>query len=408
MFKYVFKETMKKQWRNKKLRLLFVLTFFLIVVYLLLVLPGTSTSQILDSDLIESRLDYNYGVKENEIANNSVQFTEFTGSNTFEDSKVNFENLSQLHYAIQDGDLNRVQELRMIPMETLAPEEVNWNPLFTPRESNNFALTTYYDRTYATEMLNTDDISVHMLENKTSIQQLHRFMERYLPLAFLIITVFIASEVLVDDRKHRTIKSGKPIGWRMYILYKSIAVFVITSLYAIGTLGFFTLLNGLLFGFGPINLAISDYALVDQERLSVFRGDMIFFETQNAWIFVLLCLLFIIIMMFIVIRISMLLSLLFRNDMIVLVLGIMIVSVTSIYLSDGSVGFLGIEPWYLPQNYIEIGRALLGEPNFVAFTDQFTYVNGLIAMGAAWIIVEILLFVTAFFMNRQRFERQVR
>ena len=212
------------------------------------------------------------------------------------------------------------------------------------------------------------------------------------------------------DRKHPTIKAGKPIDWRMYIFYQSVAVFVICGLYMIGTMVIYTAVNGLLFGFGPLGIEITSYAMTPQENtlINTYRGDMSFFGYQNAWIYVGLSMVFILVMMYVLIRVSMLFSLIFRQDMIVLVLSILLVTVSSIYLADSSAGIFGIDPWYLPHNYIEIGRVLMGEMNYIAFTDQFTFVNGLIAMAFTLLVVEVLLFVTSFIMNRQRFERQVR
>lgn len=410
MFRYVFNETVKKTWRNKKLRLLLVLTVLMILVYCTLILPRTSTPAILDATATEAMVENHYGTKENQLASGTVQFTQFTGQDTFQVSKREFEELSQLHYAIQDGDLNRIIQLQRIPINGVGSGAGEVDSIFPLRETNQFALATYYSRAHGFEDLNTDNLTVHMLEEKTAIQQLYRFVERYLPLFFLLVTVFIASEVLVSDRKHPTIKAGKPIDWRMYILYQSIAVFVISGLYMIGTMVFYTAVNGLLFGFGPVNTEITHYQLVenDDSRINVFRGDASFFEAQNAWIYVGLAIIFIAIMMFIIIRISMLFSLIFRQDIIVLVLGILLVTLTSIYLADGSEGMFGIDPWYLPQNYIEIGRVLMGEQNFIAFTDQFTFTNGLITMGITLLVIEVLLLIASFIMNRQRFERQVR
>lgn len=410
MFRYVFNETVKKTWRNKKLRLLLVLTILMILVYCTLILPRTSTHLVLDTSATAALVDNSYGTKENQLATGTVQFTQYTGQDTFAMAKREFEEVSQLHYAIQDGDLQRIIDLQRIPINGVGSEGGDVESIFPIRETNQFALATYYSRAHGFEELNTDNFSTHMLEEKTAIQQLYRFVERYLPIFFLIVTVFIASEVLVSDRKHRTIKAGKPIDWRMYILYQSIAVFFISGLYMLGTMIFYTLVNGLLFGFGPLNTEITRYELVEHEnsRINVFRGDISFFGSQNAWVYVLLSILFIAIMMFIIIRISMLFSLIFRQDVIVLVLGILLVTITSIYLADGSEGMFGIEPWFLPQNYIEIGRVLMGEQNYIAFTDQFTFTNGLITMGITLLVVEVLLLIASFIMNRQRFERQVR
>lgn len=410
MFRYVFTETMKRTWRNRKLRLLFVLTVLLILVYCTLVLPRTSTSDIFDATATEAQVENHYGTKENQLSSGTVQFTQFTSSNTYSQAKKDFEELSQLHYAIQDGDLARIMQLTDLGIRGVVSDEGDVPSLFPARESSDFALQGYYYASSSTEDLNTNQVSTHMLEDKTAIQQLYRFVERYLPFAFLLITAFIASEVLVSDRKHPTIKAGKPIDWRMYIFYQSVAVFVICGLYMIGTMVIYTAVNGLLFGFGPLRIEITSYAMTPQENtlINTYRGDMSFFGYQNAWLYVGLSMVFILVMMYVLIRVSMLFSLIFRQDMIVLVLSILLVTVSSIYLADSSAGIFGIDPWYLPHNYIEIGRVLMGEMNYIAFTDQFTFMNGLIAMGFTLLVVEVLLFVTSFIMNRQRFERQVR
>lgn len=253
-----------------------------------------------------------------------------------------------------------------------------------------------------------DNISMHTVQEKTSIQQLYLLFKGYGPLIIFLITIFIASEILVVDRKHKTLKAGPPIAWWNYILYQSISTYIIIVLFAAGVVTLFFLVTGLLYGTGPANLLVNNYIYQSEGGLSSFRGDPSHFETQYAWMFVLKAVGLVLLIMYLLIRLNALFSLIFRNEILVMVIGFAIVLVTIIYGTDGSGEIFGLPGYFFPQNYFEVGSVVSGERNYFGTTHMYNFGVGSLVILGTLVIVEILLYITSIWMNRQKFEREVR
>lgn len=404
MFKIVFLETFKKIYRNKKNRLIFLLACLGIILYAFLYLPNLNNPMTINVDELALETESAYGMKEDRLATGDIAVNSFTGVDTYSLAKYDYENNFLFYDALKKGDTARLFELK----------SVNFLPTFTFD-----ALNDYLERKHDGQFLEMDfekaviqdnllalgDIenpTTHDFNGKTGTQQLHSFFLNYGPLIILFMTIFVASELLIDDRKHYTLKAGQPLGWRKYIFYQSIAAFIII-LTGIGILlSFFFLLVSLLYGFGDLSLAITQYAYVDGYR----AGPENLF-TSPIGIFIGQSLILTIILIYLFIRLNAVLSLIFRHDIIVMIAGFAIVAFNRLYNGGGEETFLGLDTHIFPQNYFEFGNILGGRQNFLTLSKDFTFNNGVIVLIVTIIIIEIILALVAIWMTRQKFVRQV-
>lgn len=404
MFRIVFFETFKKIYRNKKNRLIFLLAFLGIILYSFLYLPNVNNPLTIDMDELALETESAYGMKESRLDSGDIAVNSFTGIDTYSMAKYDYENNFMFYDALEKGDVSRLFEVK----------STNYVPLFTMDALNDYLerkhdgqfLEMDFERAMINSSLSTlseiDNPTTHEFNGKTGIQQLYSFFLTYGPLIILFITVFVASEVLVDDRKHHTLKAGQPLGWRKYIFYQSVSMFMIIMSGIAVLLTVFFLLISLLYGFGDLSLLNTHYAYNDGYRAAEEN-----FFTAPVTEFIVQSLILTAILLYLFIRLNAVLSLIFRHDVIVMIAGFAIIAFNRLYSGGGEDKFLGIGAHLFPQNYFEFGNILSGRQNFLTLSNNFTFDNGLIVLAVTIIIIEIILGILAGFMTRQKFVRQV-
>lgn len=404
MFRIVFLETFKKIYRNKKNRLIFLLAFLGIILYSFLYLPNVNNPLTINVDELALETESAYGMKESRLDSGDIAVNSFTGIDTYSMAKYDYENNLMFYDALEKGDVSRLFEVK----------STNYVPLFTVEALNDYLErkhdSQFLEMDFERAMINSnlfilseiDNPTTHEFNGKTGIQQLYSFFLTYGPLIILFITIFVASEVLVDDRKHHTLKAGQPLGWRKYIFYQSLSMFIIIMTGIALLLTVFFLLISLLYGFGDLSLLNTNYAYNDGYRAAEEN-----FFTAPVTDFILQSLILTALLLYLFIRLNAVLSLVFRHDVIVMIAGFAIIAFNRLYSGGGEDKFLGIGAHLFPQNYFEFGNILSGHQNFLTLSNNFTFDNGLIVLFTTIIIIEIILGILAGFMTRQKFVRQV-
>ncbi|TVT27799.1 hypothetical protein FO441_08830 [Salinicoccus cyprini] len=400
MFTAVFRETLKRTWRNRKNRLVLVLTLLGIFAYLLLYLPSKEHPTTIDREALALELSAEYGMKESRLEEGNIAVNSFTGMNTYSLAKKTYESYYAFQSGIDNGNIRLLIDLAthsaLTPPLAEAPSE---------RFDRDIHLGNYNAGVVNTELqaiAAQEDATLHMYNQKTAAQQLHLFLKTNGPLILLLVTIFVASEILVDDRKHRTLKAGQPFGWWRYILYQSVSLFIILITAFTALLSIYYLVAGILYGFGTFDLGVSSYGY--QEG---YRGEQVNFSTRSVSIFVAMSAVFILLLVYLFVRLNAWLSLVFRHDVVVMIIGFLLVGFNRIYNGGGEATIFGISSQYFPHNYFEFGQVLSGERNFLAMTNGFSFLTGTLVLTASILILEVLLLLTAKWMDRQKFEREV-
>jgi len=305
--------------------------------------------------------------------------------------------------AINEGDINRLVDLQTSQTPSFLMEDVH--KYLDEKYAGDFQMKEF-ERVAIFQQMDAlgelDNVNTHIYNNKSAFQQLHSFFTGFGPLIILFLTIFVASEILTDDRKHRTIKSGQPLGFRKYIFYQSVTVFLIMTAVTAALVTLFILVTGLLYGFGPLSLDVTQYAYQDGyrgEETNFFDIPLSTFLIQSGVLTVILIYLFI--------RINAVLSLVFRHDIVVMIIGFLLVAFNRIYSGGSEETLLGLPAHIFPQNYFEFGNILNGVQNYLTMSDRFTFMNGLIVLAVTIVVIEIILYIIIFWMDRQKFERAV-
>ena len=404
MFRIVFLETFKKIYRNKKNRLIFLLAFLGIILYSFLYLPNVNNPLTIDMDELALETESAYGMKESRLDSGDIAVNSFTGIDTYSTAKYDYENNFMFYDALKKGDISRLFEVKTTNYVPLCTVEA-LNDYLERKHDGKFLEMDFERAIINSNLLTLSEIenpTTHEFNGKTGIQQLYSFFLTYGPLIILFITIFVASEVLVDDRKHHTLKAGQPLGWRTYIFYQSVSMFIIIVTGIAVLLTVFFLLISLLYGFGDLSLLNTHYAYNDGYRAAEEN-----FFAAPVTEFIMQSLILTAILLYLFIRLNALLSLLFRHDVIVMIAGFAIIAFNRLYSGGGEDKFLGIGAHLFPQNYFEFGKILSGRQNFLTLSNNFTFDTALIVLFVTIIIIEIILGILAGFVTRQKFVRQV-
>lgn len=396
----VFLETFKKMIRNSKNRLVLIVALLGVVIYSGIVLPNRESMDIVDMERLDIDLLGNKGLMESQFEKGTTKANMFTGMSTYEMAKTNFEQQRAFKEAINTGDTRRFIELGYIPEELAKEIEEHYL-----KNSEEPFKDLHYDRSNKQLRLNSylaevPDITFHLIQEKTTWQQIHLFFLRVGPLAILILTVFMVSDVVTGDRYARTQKAGIPYSWRKYLAVKSAASFCFVCVFFIVIFCWFLLVDGLLFGFGSLALKVPEYTY-----LSDYATNDAVFGLISIGDFLVQVVPFIALFVFLMIRLTVLFSLVFKNEVVVLALGIFAVVFEKIYYSRRMRDVFGIDLSWFPQTYIDFGKVVTGEKNFLLNTPSITAGKGLLVVGTTILVVEGLLWVATKYVPRQRFVR---
>ncbi|MFD2831486.1 hypothetical protein [Corticicoccus populi] len=402
MFFTVFKETAKKIVRNKKNRLIVILCLLAVFLYALFYLPSYNHPASIDTEQLILETESEYGMKESRLSQGDIAINSFTGVDTYSLAKWNYEALFEYRDAVDKGDFNRLMEV------TAA-----WGlPEFAAGELNDYLDETiggdipskdYMRNIYTQHIEEVAALEVptpHIFNERTGIQQVYKFFLNYGPLIILFVTIFVVSDVLVSDRHHRTIKAGQPIGWRRYVFYQSLSAYIILLVGISALLAVFFMVTGLLYGFGDGSMSVPRYSYEEG-----YRGEAFNFTIVPVVDFIVQSLVFSAVLIYFFIRVNAFLSLIFRHDVVVMIISFLMIAFNRIYSGGAENIILGIPSHYFPQNYFEFGDVLGGRLNFLNLSDAFTFMQGMIVTFAAIVVLEIILWAVQSTVTRQKFER---
>ncbi|MGP6145999.1 hypothetical protein [Jeotgalibaca sp. A122] len=394
----VFKETWLHLLRNTKNRLTIVLVLVAILTYSAFFLPRLDGFNIIDLKQLEQSIVSNEGIMKSAIEDGNFDVNMFTGKSAYVDAKQKYENNRALLAAIENGDALRYRVLTDVYLPDFHYEDMQdryaTNSLF-PMKDFGYDLTNYGNRVGSYD---TSELSFHVIQEKTAWQQIHLFMHEWGPAILVILTLFIGADVFVESIQKRTQRIGIPIDWGKYLLMQSLAIFSFVLIFFLVAGGIFFILNGLLFGFGSLQWQVPSFTYSDDPILMLEADGLIPISG-----FLLKTLPFLLMILYLFIRLTVLFSLVFRQSVIVFIAGIFTLLFEKLYFNRTTRDIFGIDISKFPQTYFDFGKVISGEKNFLLNTGTIAVEQGLLILAITIVTVEILLAVMVSVRNRQRF-----
>ena len=394
----LFKETWLHLIRNSKNRLTIVLVFIGIIFYSGFFLTKQSVYDTIDLDQLKMSVQSNKGIMETATEKGNFNINLFTGKSAYAEGKYKYENSRALLAAIENGDVGRYIELTSVYTPDFHFEEknkyYNENSLY-PMKDWAYDSANYRNRIGSYD---PDILSFHVLQEKTSWQQIQLFLHNWGPTILIVLTLFIASDVFVLGVRKRTQHIGVPIGWGHYLFTQSLAILsFVLIFFAVAALLFF-IVNGLLYGFGSVSWQVP---LFNYSEDYMMNPDV--YSLMSIGSFLVKAVPFLLMFLYLFIRLSALLSLLFRQEVVVFVAGLFVLLFEKLYFSRTTRDIFCIDISHFPQTYFDFGKVISGEKNFMLNTPTITVNQGLIVITVTLIGVEVLLAIASYIRTRQKF-----
>lgn len=262
------------------------------------------------------------------------------------------------------------------------PVEYGHNGIY--KENGHFG----YQRThhfYNALLTSHANLNKNVLEENTALQRIQNSLSGWTTLVLIIIVIFCTADIFPRDKKYRTVITNIPLS-------KSTVLWVKTAVVELGVLLDFLMAFIIAvaciaprYGLGSFNL-----------RTTFYTGRLYFkipFTYPTLGMYYLQLLIFTVIITFIFIHLTMLLSLLFRNEYVAeIVASIVAVSGKVFYFSMG-MGFVHPFLQRLPTTYFTIGDSLSGNLSYMMDSPGWGFNEGINSLMLTVIVIEAIIFL---------------
>lgn len=401
----MIRHELKMMMRSRKNIFFIIAILSLLLSYCLLILPTIETPDSFDVEKTEEEIKNIDALRQGMIDRGATGFVEFTGQTQYATDTYKRNILSRMIYAFEDEDFNRFLDLRMkINDHYAASQTSDWMiigdapypSIDTMRDSelSNLRYNDYLEGDYP--------ITYEIIEQKTALQTIVKFLLGTTAALIIFCAIYFSSDMLSRDRTHRSILQGMPIGWYQLINIKSFVAFLYTFIVLAGLALLAVVMISIQNGFGFFQLAVP-ITIPSTEPEDYFGYRFSEFDTITIAKFLLLTVGIVPILIYLFIRINALLSLIFRNSWVVLMIATALFFSERIYYSRTTTELFGIDLSNFPQTYFDFGRIISGEKYYLLHLESITYEKGIIVLLISILIVEIALLIASRVFNKRRF-----
>ncbi|MEC6748287.1 hypothetical protein VXN63_06995 [Marinilactibacillus sp. XAAS-LB27] len=399
MVREVVFETIKYMWRSKKNRLFMILTLGVMLAYSVVLLPNTAGLEEVDVQQLEREMLGNEQTYKDALVKGQTVPTVMTGTSAYEAARTEFLNQRQLLTALKQGDARRYLEIGYRPDITervMVQESLDLNVSVMGREAEN-VFQPLKNQAYIYEV---EALSFHIVHDRTSLQQIHLFLIGLGPVLLCLGAIFMISDITVKDRKLTTQKAGVPMKWADYLFVQSITAMSFVLLFYLFSASIFFVINGLLYGFGTLSLPVGLFQF-DQTNRSIYTSPLELFSIGQ---FLIRTVPFFLLILYLISKLNTIFSLLFKQEVVVLISGAFMILFQQLYYGVETTELLGINISWFPQTYLDFGKIVTGRVNEAMIEGDF-YMRGILVLSVTILIAEVLVYLTAKHITRQKFVR---
>lgn len=397
MKRQVISETFTYMWRNKKNRLVMILCFGAILLHSLILLPNTPGVFEVNIESMERSMVSNRQTFEDNLEAGQTLPTFQTGTSAYSVARHEYANQKELLTALETGDVKRYLDIPYRPSSDQGSYEEDggmnlFSVLGTGKEVGYQGMK---NKVYGSLV---DELSFHIIHNRTSLQQLHLFLIGMGPYILFFLLFFIISDVTTKDRKLTTQKAGVPVKWSIYLFLQSLTGLGFVLLFFFALTGFFVLLNGLLYGFGSFNLPVGTFGAQPPGEPFYLSRPVLMTLGQ----FMLKVLPYFVILIYGFTRLTTLFSLVLKHDVVVLIASLFVLLFPQLYFGDGVTELLGQSVSWFPQTYFHFGDVATNAVSLLTW-EYVPFTRGLIVLAVTVGLIEIIIALVSKKITRQKF-----
>ncbi|MED1560872.1 hypothetical protein AJ85_08380 [Alkalihalobacillus alcalophilus ATCC 27647 = CGMCC 1.3604] len=385
--------------KSKKNLLFLLFLGIALLIYCFILLPNSQTDSHFDREQVEYTIGEKMAMQEDRERRGSTGYIRYTMAPVYAVDQFYIDIHTKMLTALEEGDYYRFLHLQTLYISTNQANFLLEDPRFFdspfPIKDRKHA---YYQTLLKHESLlaSGKDVTPALIEEKTTFQALSNLLLGYLPFILLFTAIFFSSDVLIRDKHNKTIIQGVPIPWYRLLNLKSAIAFFYTLIVLSLLFLFGALFISIQYGWGSLTLELPIMPLQQTFTLQDY-------DTMTIGTFLLTTMSFIPICVFLLIRLNVCLNLLVKNQWVVLVISSLLLFSEHFYFNRTTRELFGYEVSFFPQTYFDFGKVITGEKSFLINLETITYTRGIMVLLITILIVEILLFFTAKYVNKRRF-----
>jgi hypothetical protein len=400
MIQSLFKHQFMLMLKSRKNNIFVGFLFILLLTYCFIIQPNQKAADSFDPEVQKQDLELIAAQQEARIARSTTSFNQFTGISSFAMAEYNYRIHSRMVHAFEDEDFTRFLHLLTFTHESgysSFHEDMQAEFAMSPFPGKDMA--HFYNNTmfrYEALLEQDEAITYPMIEQKTAVQTLQNALLSPITYLILFAAIYFSCDIVTRDRNYKTLLQGFPMSWYRQLNVKSMTSFTYTLsavfILTLTGLGMLTVLNG----FGLVNIPLP--AVTVNGNLMPEDYEFLAFSE-----FLLKALSLMVILIYLFTRLSIVFSLIFKNQWIVLFISTIILFSEQFYYSRSTRELFGIDVSSFPQTYFEFGNVVTGEKIFLLNLDTITFAKGIIVLLITIIFIEIILFTVSKLINKRRF-----
>ncbi|KAB1972999.1 ABC transporter permease subunit [Lactobacillus crispatus] len=228
-------------------------------------------------------------------------------------------------------------------------------------------------------------LNKNVLEERTTLQRLQQSLSGWTMIILIIIIILFTADMVTNDQKYRTVVKNIPLSKRTILWLKTAVIEIGVLFNFLVAFAIVILCTAPKYGFGSLNLLTP-----------IYTGRLYFktpFVYQTLGQYCLEFLFFAVVLTFIFIRLTLLLSLIFRNEYVaVIVASIFAMSAKVLYFSLG-MGFVYPFLKHLPMTYFTIGESLTSNLSYLMDSPGWGFNDGIIPLVTLAIVIELTIWL---------------
>lgn len=394
MYRSLFKHEWSLMWKSKKNVFFIIFLFLLMAGYCFIVLPDSKTVHTLDHEELEESIITNEPLIKSRLEKGYTGQNSFTKQAAYHMFTADNDRYSRLLYAYENDQASRYLQLKIMHTGTVISTPNMFEGSTYPN-MDRMHFDNYTTMRYQALLDDERTLTFASLEQKTAVQLLEQLFMVGGPF-LLFVAIYFSGDVLIRDRSHATLKQGFPISWYQTINVKSGVAFLYTLVVTLTLIGVGILMMIPVYGLGSFHLSIpylTSYNDVTLEQYDYMS--MIEFLLQSV--------IFLVILLFLFVRLTMSASLLFKKSWLVMGSLTILLLFERVLRDRTSDTVFGVDVGYLPQTYFDFGKVAAHEMNYLFLTDSISFARGIIILGVLIMIVEAINWGLCKIRSKQRF-----
>lgn len=228
-------------------------------------------------------------------------------------------------------------------------------------------------------------LNKNVLEERTTLQRLQQSLSGWTMIILIIIVILFTADIVTNDQRYRSVLKNIPLSKNTILWLKTCVIEIGVLINCLIVFIVVMLCTAPKYGFGSLNLLTP-----------IYTGRLYFkvpFKYETLGHYYIQFIIFAVLVTFIFIRLTMLVSLIFKNEYVAIIISsLFAMSAKVLYFSLG-MGFVYPFLRELPTTYFTIGESLTSNLSYLMDSPGWQFNDGIIPLIWTIVIIEAIIYL---------------